>query len=475
MTTWQDEAPMSRRALRDRERAESQAAGAADVTSPGSFATASPPPTAPPTPVAPPQQTGPTPGYRVRDYSPDARGTQFSTVGGFPPGGAESARPATPAAAPAMPAEPPRAAAPVAPPVSPAAADVAERVMSRRELRELREAAERAANPEPQAPEPPQQAASFSAPPAVAPAAPQAPPELIEPREPRLQEFAAPQPHYPSQQQSPQQSPQQFPQQPQQYVQQPQQPQYQQQAPQPQQHPVQAQPLFAAPTPDWRAREPEPAPDVVVVNPAAYAPPAPEFELAPDYPAPVAQSAVAAAPTAPPPQPQASVAQAAAQAPGFARPEGHWSRQADLDARTQRDDVLPSRDLSQSDAITTSALVLPSMPSYPIGALSSTGEILVTGSIELPRMLGATGVHPARFDHAEFDSIIEAGDREDSHPSSAPVRAIRAVSTHTSTQGIIAAKRPRSKVPIYLLAGVATIMGVGVVVLFVGGMLLDLF
>src|SRR5690606_12621162 len=159
----------------------------------------------------------------------------------------------------------------------------------------------------------------------------------------------------------------------------------------------------------------------------------------------------------------------------FARSDGHWSRQADLDDQTQRGDILPARDLARIDAITTSALVLPSMPEYPIGPLSSTGEILVTGSMELPRMLGATGVHPARFDHADVDSIIDAADREDAHPNSSPVRAIRAVSTHTSTQGIIASKRPRSRMPTYLLAGVATVMGAGVVVLFVGGMLLDVF
>lgn len=436
---------------------------------PGSFATAAPPSQVPPPQPAPQQQTGPTPGYRVRDYSPDARGTQFSTVGGFTPSGADPAR-TVPTAPPPRPTQPPRVAAPAASMARPAVEHIAERVLTRRELRELRETTELAANPQRLVSAPAQQPAPSPAPPAAAPAAPQTPPELIEPLEPRRQEFASPQAHHQLQQQLEYQQQIQYQQQQQAQYQQPAQYRQQDQYQQP------PQPRFAAPAPDWNAREPEPAPDVVMVQPAAYAPPAPEFELAPDYyPAPVAQPGVPAAPSAMPPQPYASVAEVAAQGAGFARPEGHWSRQADLDARTQLDDVLPSRDLSQSDAITTSALVLPSMPANPIGALSSTGEILVTGSIELPRMLGATGVHPARFDHAEFDSIIEAGDREDSHPSSAPVRAIRAVSTHTSTQGIIAAKRPRSKVPTYLLAGVATIMGVGVVVLFVGGMLLDLF
>lgn len=401
---------MSRRALRDRERAQSQAAGVPDMTPPGSFATMSSSSTVPSPQPASQYQTGPAASYRVRDYSPDARGNQFSTVGRAPTSGIEPVRPV-------------ESFRPAASGVPSAAAPVVERTLTRRELRELREASERVVHPG-------SQGAEF--------AQPARPPELIEPVEPRSQRAA-----------------------PQQYS-------------APQQYPL-PQSMFGTAAPDWNLRQPEPAPNVAMVSPEAYARPAPEFELPSGYAAPFGQPAPPSTTAAVPPPPPTSVAGRPAYDGGFSRPAGHWSRQADLDARTQLDDVLPSRDLSQSAAITTSALVLPAMPTNPIGALSSTGEILVTGSIDLPRMLGATGVHPARFDHAEFDSLLEAGDREDSHPSSAPVRAIRAVSTHTSTQGMIAAKRPRSKVPIYLLASVATVMGVGVVVLFVGGMLLDLF
>lgn len=413
MTTWQDEAPLSRRALRERERAQSQTPEPTNVTPPTNFATLPPQPSTPAAPL-PPSQEGSAPSYRVRDYSPDARGSQFSTVGGPPQGGTETTRP-------------PVSAAPTAPP---APSPVAERILTRRELRELRDAAEHQASSGRDMP----------------------PPELVDPLasrapESRVQDFAAPMaaPQVP--------------------------------VPVPPHSPAPPQQPFTASAPpqEWGARQPEPAPDVMVVTPAAYAPPAPEFELAPHFDASIPQREAPGDPSAVSPSVEMVDAQSALVSPGFARPEGHWSRQEDLDARTQRDDVLPSRDLSQSNAITTSALVLPAMPPNPIGPLSSTGEILVTGSIDLPRMLGATGVHPARFDHSEVDSIIEAGDREDSHPNSAPVRAIRAVSTHTSTQGIIAAKRPRSKVPTYVLVGVATIMGIGVVVLFVGGMLLDLF
>lgn len=431
MTTWQDEPPTSRRALRERERARSQATAdplTADTRTADARANSA--------------QAVP-PSFRVRDYSPEARGSQFSTVGGA------DAFATQPYSEPV-----PQATVPAAPPVD-------ERTLTRRELRALREAAEQARN-----------------------SAPAAPPELVDPLEPRQEwqqptvvepQHAAPQQFEPPQPAPAPVAPQQFaqpvpPPAPQQFVQpEPQQPdpshfehaappappQFAQPAPQPEpQHPQQqfsapqqfAQPQPPSPSPLEWAREPEPAPDVVVVPQAEFAPPAPEFDLPPEVPG-----------------------------ESFVRPEGHWSRQADLDDRTQLGDILPSRDLSRSDAITTSALVLPSMPLNPIGPLSPTGEILVTGSIDLPRMLGATGVHPARFDHSEVDTIIDATDREDSHPNSSPVRAIRAVSSHTSTQGIIAAKRPRSKWPTYVLAGVASVMGVGVVVLFVGGMLLDLF
>lgn len=389
MTTWQDEPPTSRRALRERERAQVQASESATQGSQG---------------------------YRVRDYSPQARGSQFSTVGAA---GTDSAVrvESTQAEWSAHGADSVQDAA---------SAPVEERTLTRRELRALREAAEREANSQ-------AGTSAASSVQGVESGVDVAPPELVEPL-----------PNYPWQapvDEAPEWS---APPPPQPLVQ-PEPPQYSAPAPPPQQFQDSAPMQQESVPPVW-AQEPEPAPDVMVVPRGEFAPPAPEFDLPADAPV-----------------------------ESFARSDGHWSRQADLDDQTQRGDILPARDLARIDAITTSALVLPSMPEYPIGPLSSTGEILVTGSMELPRMLGATGVHPARFDHADVDSIIDAADREDAHPNSSPVRAIRAVSTHTSTQGIIASKRPRSRMPTYLLAGVATVMGAGVVVLFVGGMLLDVF
>lgn len=135
------------------------------------------------------------------------------------------------------------------------------------------------------------------------------------------------------------------------------------------------------------------------------------------------------------------------------------------------------RDLSAIDAITTSALVLPNFPvsSPSTGPVRGTGQILMTGSIALPRSLGVNGLHPSRYDRSDLDSIIDAGDLEESAPSSAPVRAVSAVSTYTSPQGILNAKRPKGNNLPMILSITAGVMMVGVVVLIVAGMIFKIF
>jgi hypothetical protein len=73
---------------------------------------------------------------------------------------------------------------------------------------------------------------------------------------------------------------------------------------------------------------------------------------------------------------------------------------------------------------------------------------MITGSIDLPRSFGSTGAHPALFDHPDVDAIIEQSDREDASSESAPVRAIRAVSSNSSARGVIEAPAPpKSRLP----------------------------
>jgi hypothetical protein len=64
--------------------------------------------------------------------------------------------------------------------------------------------------------------------------------------------------------------------------------------------------------------------------------------------------------------------------------------------------------------------------------------VLLTGTIDLPRSLGATGAHPHRVDSSDVDD--DPLDAQIVSTDSAPVRAIRAVSTHASSGGVMTAK-----------------------------------
>lgn len=148
-----------------------------------------------------------------------------------------------------------------------------------------------------------------------------------------------------------------------------------------------------------------------------------------------------------------------------ARPVNHWSN--------QEDDEEPQGGTERSvlgghGVVTTNALVLPNIPQPDFGAaLTSTGEILVTGSIDLPRSLSSTGAHPTQLDQADLDSELDPGDQQVASVDSAPVRAIRAVSTHTSTRGMIVNAKPRGN---RALTGL--IAAAGGMALVVGGLLI---
>lgn len=154
----------------------------------------------------------------------------------------------------------------------------------------------------------------------------------------------------------------------------------------------------------------------------------------------------------------------------FTPPFGHWSLQAKIDDENQTLDHSVRRDLSSSSgAITTSALVLPSIPQVGdiTRPISNTGEILITGSVELPSSLGSTGSYPTHFDRSDVDAIIAADDREDSTAGSAPVRAIRAVSTNNDSPALLAeTKATESRTPFVLaiIGGATLVVAVGLVI-----------
>ncbi|MBR21716.1 MAG: hypothetical protein CMF57_04640 [Leifsonia sp.] len=93
----------------------------------------------------------------------------------------------------------------------------------------------------------------------------------------------------------------------------------------------------------------------------------------------------------------------------------------------------------------TNALVLPQMPQSNLsGPVTGTGEIIVTGMIEVPRIVTSTGTVPSVHDSADVDDYVEPGDAELTSTGAAPVSALRAVSGHTGTGNIVHGKPQRN-------------------------------
>ncbi|PPF71433.1 hypothetical protein C5E16_01070 [Clavibacter michiganensis] len=156
-------------------------------------------------------------------------------------------------------------------------------------------------------------------------------------------------------------------------------------------------------------------------------------------------------------EPTGAAAAAADVRTPFTPPTGHWSVQDQVD---------------EDQPHTGNHFILPTVPHAGDmqQALNSTGEIIITGSIDLPRSLGSMGTHPDRFDTADMDRILEQGDDHDHAPAgsdSEPVRASRAVSTHTSTRAVVQPpprKRFTAPVVAAVTAGGVAVIGAGLVI-----------
>lgn len=148
-----------------------------------------------------------------------------------------------------------------------------------------------------------------------------------------------------------------------------------------------------------------------------------------------------------PPQPAAPVQETSSTSqppvPGE-RPRNHWSRQAELDDEAQPATGSISRSVGVGPA-TANALVLPEVPTqdFIVSNVRNTGDVLVTGSISLPASLASTGALPAQLDESDLDNLLDPGDAQVASTDSQPVRAIRAVSTHTSSREIIGTIKPK--------------------------------
>lgn len=142
------------------------------------------------------------------------------------------------------------------------------------------------------------------------------------------------------------------------------------------------------------------------------------------------------------PQVESAFAPAGVADSSWIPPIGHWSAQDEVG-----EDDMSSGNVSRtvgSGISTTSALVLPSIPEGADirGPLTGTGEIRLTGSIDLPRTLSSTG-QSDRFDGERIDALFDLSDAEVISTDSSPVRAIRAVSTHNSGHGVTHTQKPK--------------------------------
>ncbi|WP_353827591.1 hypothetical protein [Agromyces sp. SYSU T0242] len=160
------------------------------------------------------------------------------------------------------------------------------------------------------------------------------------------------------------------------------------------------------------------------------------------------------------------------------KPVGHWTSQLNLpEERSEPYDQLLSRGGSMRGVpTTTNALILPSLPDDGgIGQpFAPSGEIIVTGSIDLPRSYGATGVHPSQVDSSDVDRLFDSVE-DVSGPGVAPISATRAISTQQPNKAMMA---PPSKeamnVPL-VLAVTAGVLALGVVATLIVGAVAGLF
>lgn len=139
-------------------------------------------------------------------------------------------------------------------------------------------------------------------------------------------------------------------------------------------------------------------------------------------------------------------------------------------------DDLITRAVAQEGATgstNTSALILPSMPESDglAGPLGETGELFITGSINLPKSLAETGGHASLHDSVEVEPLLDdLGFEPKTHQTGdimAPVSAVRAVSARVGQGPLVAeASKDKSKFPVILISigGALMVGAIGLIV-----------
>lgn len=124
---------------------------------------------------------------------------------------------------------------------------------------------------------------------------------------------------------------------------------------------------------------------------------------------------------------------------------------------------------------TGNALILSQTPSAPplVAPVASTGEVLITGTFNLPEGLGSTGHAPGTADGKEVDAVLVDGELP-AHSSPTPIAASAAISTVKNGGDIIKPPTPekggRLMLTLAITAGVLALALVGVLILaFVTG------
>lgn len=164
-----------------------------------------------------------------------------------------------------------------------------------------------------------------------------------------------------------------------------------------------------------------------------------------------------------------------APAQAWSAPPGHWSIQAQAEEQIEPFNAPINRTVG-SGSTATSALVLAELPQPTLtSALRSTGEVMITGSIDLPRSLSSSGTS-AGFEDEGIDSLFEPYDQEITSTDSAPVRAITAVSTQVSNgHGVTHTHKPSGNRMLTVLIISAVGMAVVAVGLLVAAMAFNVF
>ena len=159
------------------------------------------------------------------------------------------------------------------------------------------------------------------------------------------------------------------------------------------------------------------------------------------------------------------------------KPVGHWTDQlnAPVDRAEPFDQLLSRGAVSHGVPTTTNALILPNLPHHGTmgDSIAPTGDVIVTGSIDLPRSYGASGVHPSQIDSSDVDRLFDQV--EDGAGVGAPVAATSAISTQGAARAMMAPpKKEGMNVPL-VLAVTAGVLALGVVATLVIGAVAGLF